>query len=163
MRELMRRGLLTLLLVYLLLAGATSLGTDSNGFVIPVIRPVDRFAIGNYIEFGTYYGEPILWRVIHVDKDGDPLLLADRILTLKAYDSRGDFHPGIEGRVEHGSSKWEDSNIRQWLNSEELRITWWQNEPKAENIFLGWNPYDREKGFLANGNFTSSERKLIKD
>lgn len=38
--------------------------------------------IGDYIQFGRYQGEHILWRVIDIDDEGDPLLLADEIITL---------------------------------------------------------------------------------
>jgi hypothetical protein len=40
-----------------------------------------------------YYNEPILWRVINIDKDGDPLLFSEHILCLKAFDSAGAYHP----------------------------------------------------------------------
>ena len=48
-----------------------------------------NFAVGDYVQFGRYYGEPILWRVIALE-DGKPLLFSDRILTLKAFSSTGD-------------------------------------------------------------------------
>lgn len=30
--------------------------------------------IGDYVQFGEYYGAPIQWRVIHKDEEGNPLL-----------------------------------------------------------------------------------------
>ena len=44
--------------------------------------------IGNYIQMGTYYGEPILWRCVDIDENG-PLMLSDRIICLKPYDASG--------------------------------------------------------------------------
>jgi hypothetical protein len=41
-------------------------------------------------------------------------------------------------------------------------IDWIQNDPSAANMMSGYNPYNTEKGFLADGNFSSSDRSLIK-
>jgi chitodextrinase len=118
--------------------------------------------IGDYIQFGKYNNAPILWRVIHKDANGDPILFSDRILTLKAFDTKGSYHSGAIGRDIYGSNYYKDSNIRQWLNSSGNVIDWIQNDPTAENNWGGYNSYNTEKGFLAEGNFTSIERSLIK-
>jgi hypothetical protein len=39
--------------------------------------------VGDYIRFGQYREQPILWRVIHLDRDGDPVLFSDKIITIK--------------------------------------------------------------------------------
>jgi hypothetical protein len=125
--------------------------------------------IGQYIQFGSYNSAPILWRVIYKDPTtGDPILFADRILTLKAFDSGGSYHSADHNLREMGvSNYYKDSNIRQWLNSSSANtggnvIDWIQNDPSAANLYGGENPYNTEKGFLADGNFTSTERSLIK-
>jgi hypothetical protein len=118
--------------------------------------------IGDYIQFGNYNDAPILWRVIHKDANGDPILFSDRILTLKAFDAKGSYHSGSIGRDTYGSNYYKDSNIRQWLNSNENVIDWIQNDPSTSNLYKGWNPYNMEKGFLADGDFTFKERSLIK-
>jgi len=124
--------------------------------------------IGDYIKLGKYDDQPILWRIIHIDEDGNPLIFSDRILSLKVFDSMGDCHKNID-RKKHGSSYWKDSNIRQWLNSSKNagEIEWTQNPPNKENIFTVMDgeknfSYDKEKGFLADGNFTEAERRIIK-
>ncbi len=117
--------------------------------------------VGDYIQFGSYYDEPILWRVINIDEDGDPMLLSERILCLKAFDAAGDYHTD-DDRRKLGSNEWENSNIRQWLNSSEREINWIQNPPSAENVWKGHNPYYQEKGFITKDNFTENERNLIK-
>jgi hypothetical protein len=119
--------------------------------------------IGDYIQFGKYNNIPILWRVIHKDANGDSVLFADRILTIKAFDARGSYHSEYY-RKQYGSNDYSGSNIRQWLNSSSPnsgtnRIDWIQNDPSKANMEI--NPYDTEKGFLANGNFTSAERSLL--
>lgn len=112
-----------------------------------------RFLVGDYIYFGSYDSEPILWRVINIDDNGNPMLLSDKIISRKTYSSQGANHTNYESfRQEHGSNLWRDSNIRQWLNSSEQTIQWIQNPP----------PYYEEAGFLSNGNFTQAQRDVIK-
>ena len=115
---------------------------------------------GDYIQFGKYNGNPILWRVVNVDGNGS-LLLSERILCLKAFDSAGSYHKDSSRKL-WGSNYWKDSNIRQWLNSSESKISWLQNAPSKKNLNNGYNAYAEEKGFLADGNFTIEERKAIK-
>ncbi len=128
--------------------------------------PAGSVKLGDYIQFGSYNNAPILWRVINIDANGDPVLFADRILTIKAFDAAGSYHP-VGDRRDDGSNYYEDSNIRQWLNSSSPNsggnvINWVQNDPTAANMYNGYNPYDTEKGFLADGNFSATERSLIK-
>ncbi|WFD09600.1 hypothetical protein [Tepidibacter hydrothermalis] len=66
--------------------------------------------IGDYIQFGKYNDELILWRIINIDPDGNPLLFSDRIISLKAFDADGNYHDD-EIRVDDGSNYWRDSNI----------------------------------------------------
>lgn len=117
--------------------------------------------IGDYIQFGSYYDEPILWRIINIDEDGDPLLFSEFILCLKAFDAKGSYHQH-HIRKKEGSNEWENSNISQWLNSSDEIINWTQNPPSADNVCNKLLPYDKEKGFLADGNFTEEERNIIK-
>ena len=139
---------------------------QSNTVYVTTESDVKNIKIGDYIQFGRYNDVPILWRVIHKDAKGDPILFADRILTIKAFDSRGNYHP-VGTRRDFGSNYYKDSNIRQWLNSSSPNsgvnmIEWIQNDPSVVNMWNGFNPYKSEKGFLADGNFTSTERSLIK-
>lgn len=117
--------------------------------------------IGDYVQFGQYYGKPIKWRVIHKDENGDPVLFSDKILTIKAFDAAGIYHSN-EYRMNSGSNFYEHSNLRQWLNSSSISIEWKQNPPDTINMSDGNNPYADEKGFLADGNFTAVERSLLK-
>ena len=77
--------------------------------------------LGDYIQMGTYYGQPILWRCVSFEKisgydangspiidstdtrttymDGYlPLMLSDKILCLKAFDAAGNNTSGSHGR-----------------------------------------------------------------
>lgn len=122
--------------------------------------------IGDYIQLGTYYGEPILWRCVDIDKNG-PLMLSDKIICIKPFDASGDntsgSHNGGHYRQENGSNYWSDSNIRSWLNSTASsgNIVWLcGNAPDEEHVVNGYNAYDQEAGFLTN--FSTMERKAIK-
>ena len=167
------KRVLNVFLVWCMLVSLVSFGWLPNQLVPQVLQTgaaqaTQTVNIGDYIRFGSYNGAPILWRVINVDETtGDPILFADRILTLKAFDAAGNYHTGNSDRVGYGSNFYKDSNIRQWLNSSSANsgantIDWIQNDPSVSNMYFGYNPYNNEKGFLADGNFTQAERSLIK-
>lgn len=80
---------------------------------IPIKAAEIPVARGEYIELGKIYKDPILWRVIDIDEDGNLLLLSDKILILRSYDSSS-----INTEFDMGPS-WEESSIRSWLNGSE--------------------------------------------
>jgi hypothetical protein len=51
--------------------------------------------------------------------------------------------------------------LRQWLNSSESSINWWQNAPSKDKLSDGNNEYANETGFLSNDNFSDAERNMI--
>lgn len=121
--------------------------------------------IGEYLIMGSYYDEPILWRCVDIDENG-PLMLSDKIISIKPFDAEGE-HPNDYDnyRLNWGSNLWETSNMRSWLNSTASagNVNWLcGNPPTADRVWGGYNAYANEKGFLANGNFTTSERNAIK-
>ena len=112
-----------------------------------------RLEIGDYILLGKYYDQPILWRCMDIDENG-PLMLTLELCE-KEFDSRGQEGSNIR-RYWGISNYWGDSNIRSWLNS---------SAPAGEVVWLSGNSsnfYRDEKGFLADGNFTETERSVIK-
>ena len=134
---------------------------------IPVIANADMsINIGEYVQMGTYYGQPILWRCVDIDENG-PLMLSDKILCIKAYDAGGSDTSGSHGRDSNrevwGSNYWADSNMRSWLNSTASagNVEWLcGNPPVADELYNVYNAYDDEAGFLSN--FTESERNAMK-
>lgn len=58
---------------------------------------------GDYISFGKYNGENIIWRVVE-ETDYGLVLLSENVLEIKELDS--------------DSARWGTSSVRQWLNSE---------------------------------------------
>ena len=130
-----------------------------------------NIGIGEYLQMGTYYGEPILWRCVDIDDNG-PLMISDRILCLKSFDAHagtmGNSVTGSHSRNEYRktdeSNYWGDSNIRSWLNSAEDAgdVEWLcGNPPTKDNVWDNKNAYDQEAGFLSN--FKRYEITAMKD
>ncbi len=99
---------------------------------------------GEYVSFGKYGGEPIVWRVLSSDADGY-FVIADKILCFKPFDAL--------------SGAWKDSSLRAWLNSAENEVSYLHLPKKGAQITI--NPYDTEKGFLNSENFTSGEVQML--
>lgn len=124
--------------------------------------------IGDYLQMGTYDGEPILWRCVDVDRN-DYLMLSDKILCLKPFDahvteSNEENSHSRGNRSSYCSNYWADSNIRSWLNSEESagNVQWLcGNPPDSAHIWKQYNSYDQEAGFLSN--FSELEKRAIKE
>jgi len=124
--------------------------------------------IGDYVQIGTYYGEPILWRCVDIDENG-PLMLSDKIICLKSFDagasanSSPNSHSRNSYRFSYGSNYWADSNMRSWLNSDAGagNVNWLCGNPPVESQVLdGHNDYADEAGFLTN--FTQAELNAVK-
>ena len=124
--------------------------------------------IGDYVQMGTYYGAPILWRCVDIDENG-PLMLSDKILCLKAFDADTSSNPATGShsrdteRERDGSNYWGDSNIRSWLNSTAAagEVVWACGNPPSKEYVWGYNAYDSEAGFLTN--FNPTELGAIKE
>ncbi len=148
-------GIVIFILILPLYIGGCS---TENNFSL---RDLNELKMGDYLTFGKYNDVPIIWRVINIDIEGNPMLFSDNILSLKAFDSSGNYHKEKD-RQTYGSNYWRNSNIRQWLNSSEQSIKWIQNAPSNRHLLAEFAPYEYEKGFLADGNFTENERLIIK-
>ena len=124
--------------------------------------------IGDYVQFGKYLNKPILWRVINLEADGTPLLFSEKILCLKPFDVSESGKVAVPGgnyskdlfRQEYGSGKWENSNLREWLNSKNKTVKYTTQPPIKAAIWNGYNDYATEAGFLSN--FSEAERNIIK-
>ena len=130
-----------------------------------------RVQLGDYIQLGSYDGEPILWRCVSVDENG-PLMLSDRVLCdYMPYDAQTSAN-SISGshrrsgyRSKYGSNHWRDSDMRSWLNSdaEVGQVKWLCGNPPTKDYVMEYNgegAYDDKAGFL-NG-FTRDEAAAIK-
>ena len=151
----------------------TSLGEYGFESVTLTYRICIGVRVGDYVQLGTYNGEPILWRCVGIDENG-PLMFSDKILCIKPWDAGGYVTTGSHGtsyyvgqpnytRWMSGSNYWGDSTIRSWLNSnaEAGKVEWLcGNPPNAQSVSFG-NSYDREAGFLTN--FSEDELRVVKE
>lgn len=124
--------------------------------------------LGDYIQLGSYDGEPILWRCVSVDENG-PLMLSDRVLCdSMPYDAQtsensvSGSHRHSSYRSKYGSNHWRDSDMRSWLNSDADagQVKWLCGNPPKDGYIVGGGAYDGKAGFL-NG-FTPDEAAAIK-
>lgn len=144
---------------------------------VAVVRDDLTLEPGDTVEFGTYAGMPVVWRVLRKSDDGEQLiLLSDKILTMKAFDvaESGTYNSDgskdywetavVDAELEayvRGSNLWADSNIRTWLNSEKESVSYEGQAPCAEAMSELKNGYSNEPGFL-NG-FAPEERAVLRE
>lgn len=133
---------------------------------LPCMASAKGIEIGDYVQMGTYYGKPILWRCVDIDENG-PLMLSDKIICIKPFDARNSANTTTgshsrAGRVLWGSNYWADSNMRSWLNSSASagEVEWLCGNP-PDSTHVSYNAYDGEAGFLTN--FTSKELYAVKE
>ncbi|MDA3846431.1 MAG: hypothetical protein PF505_07790, partial [Vallitaleaceae bacterium] len=116
---------------------------------------MSELKVGDYVLYGRYEHEPILWQVINIDAEGNPLLFSDSIISYKAFDAIELSEDQInditvnEYRNEYGNNNWALSNIREWLNSDTVIVEYTTSIPSETGVSNGDNAYDYEKGFLA--------------
>ena len=115
----------------------------------------DKFAEGTYVQLGTYSDEPILWRVYQAE-DGNAYLMADQIISIKAFDASGNYELGT-ARAASGANNWEHSALRAWLNAE-AEVDYVQ-KPSKGFVYGGLNSYDTEPGFLSA--FSEEEKAVF--
>lgn len=112
---------------------------------------------GSYITFGSYQGEPLLWRVIGSNDFGDPLLYSEYIIDYMAFDNA--FWMANTDK-NYGNNYWAASDLRTWLNSQTEYVKYDKDGgPTSGTVKDGYNSYDREPGFLYG--FTAEERNSI--
>ncbi|MFD1203607.1 DUF6273 domain-containing protein [Sporosarcina contaminans] len=105
---------------------------------------------------GTVYnGKPVVFQVAAKNHPGYPVnaitLLTERIISIKAFDAK---EPGNTdaNRKNYGNNRYLHSNIRQWLNKD--GNPWYSAQHGADaqpnTAGVTYNPYNTERGFLAN-------------
>ena len=148
------RKVLAVILSAVILIG----GFMSNDMFSPVVSAEiinsTTISIGDSITLGTYNNKKMTWTCIAVDDNG-ALMLASEIICTKEYDAFGksqEYHSDGWGyiRENYGSNCWQDSNIRQWLNSS-----------GSVNYSHCSPSYANEKGFLSC--FSNEELAYILD
>ncbi|MCH5185217.1 MAG: hypothetical protein J1F64_03740, partial [Oscillospiraceae bacterium] len=137
--------------------------------LFPIIpSAADGLKVGDYVQFGRYSDEPIIWRCVSDDENG-MLMITDEIISIKAFDAKGTVTDGSHGkgyyggmyRQAYGSNYWGDSNIRTWLrsNKTERRVEYICGNPPS-TVDNKKYAYEEEAGFAAN--FTTTEMKAVR-
>ena len=114
--------------------------------------------VGGFVEFGSYLGARILWRVMEIN-GGKPLLWSEYILCAKCFDAAesGTADKGSNDVAKYGSNVWSRSNLREWLNS--TGMVNWSTQPPTSTAIWEKNNYENEDGFLKD--FSALERGLL--
>ena len=99
-----------LVVVLLLFVFATNLPFSNSNH--------DDIQIGDVITFGEYEGKLLEWTVIDSSSDNGHLLWLNEPVTYLPFDQ---FDEEIAGENHYGSSHWEKSDLRNWLNTEFLK------------------------------------------
>lgn len=104
-----------------------------NIFICHAETISDKLQIGDYVQFGRYNDEPIIWEIISRDENGY-LVESNKFMGKKAFDI-------------NGSDYWQESTLRKWLNSDTI----------DSEIYSG------EDGFLSYKNFNENERFFMRE
>lgn len=133
------------------------------------------YKLGDTITFGTYYDQPIEWRVLKINEDNTLVLLSKYLLTMKTFSApqggtyneyNGVTYWSYEQRdieddallaLVRGNNDWSVSPIRTWLNSAAEVVTYRGQAPTRTAV--GNNHYSSEAGFLHS--FTQEERDAL--
>lgn len=117
------------------------------------------------------------WVVLSVDEETDTALcITEKVIAFGPYDGAesatrgqyGDMYYQEENLEQYtaeqltqfwGSSDWETSNVRSWLNSEDVSVEYMGQYPTEDATSLYENAYVHRVGFLSN--FTEKELKAI--
>lgn len=144
--------------------------TDEQEDLLPA-----EFELGMKITFGQFNSEPIDWRVIHINDDGSAVIIAENVLSFKAYDAAesGRYLYTADGEMPSqdvvftvkqrrecfGNNTWAVSNIRTWLNSEAGKTVYQDQAPVTAAMSDKANAYVEDAGFLHD--FTAEELARI--
>ena len=169
---------LALKLVLLFIAILIILG----GVILSLQNKTPEIAVGDTFKFGSLdltgdSLEPITWMVLSVDEEADTALcITEDIIAFGPYDGAESGMRGKAGEIYYqednlseytqeqlmqfwGSSDWDTSGIRSWLNSAEATVSYVGQAPTEDTTSLYENEYAHKEGFLYT--FTESEKEVI--
>lgn len=131
-------------------------------------QKLSSLAAGAKVEFLTFKGQKVVWRVIGKNLTGMPAesttLLTDGIIALMPFDAKEPSNSD-SNRKNYGNNDWVVSNIRQWLNSDKGAGAWYTAQHSADqapdkaNVNSGYNAYQSWAGFLNEA--TSDEKDAL--
>lgn len=101
------------------------------------------------------FGETIVFRVADINHEGYPknsvTLITDKIIQLMAYDASEPKTTTSQAIRNYGNANYEQSNIRQWLNSRAVFGEWYQQtgtDQSPVSPYVTYNGYQDWAGFL---------------
>jgi serine/threonine protein kinase len=95
-------------------------------------------SVGQRVEFGTWRGKPITWRVLAIEDDR-ALVISENILAARQYDDLG-VSSSDEINWDTASTTWAESDIRAWLNGEFLDTAFTAGEQRVIDLSKLSNP-----------------------
>lgn len=131
---------------------------------------LNGLTVGDTFYFGKYQVEsetpwPIEWEIVH-QTDDYQIAMTKQIIDLRCFDAKESQNVDGGDRYDHGSNNWSMSNIKQFLNSDQ--VTWYSAQHELDEPPVSPNignspktPYDTHKGFLYY--FSKGEKSLLKN
>ncbi len=153
-------GIVTVLFVITLIFGKSIVGKlllkETQIEFTPSQRQNVTVKKGDFLLYGKYLNENILWQIIGME-NGKPLLQTHYVISFKAFDAA---HGNSSDIGKLGKAQWETSALKKWLNTRG-QVSYSQGVPNKNNVFNGKNSYENEKGFLSEENFTDYELQFL--
>lgn len=117
------RRVLAMVMVLIMMSAVTVYAEDTE------------ISVGDYVTLGSYDGEDLKWQVIHINDDGSAMLFCDRIVDRMAFDAAESGTDGLgTGKWAYGSNRFYNSNIREWLNSDEETVVYSTTKPLLDAL-----------------------------
>ena len=129
-------------------------------------------SVGSIVKYGKYRltdNTPldITWYIGDKNHEGYPdnsvTLVSQYVIDFRAFDA-GENNSPISGRNNYGNNRYTLSNIRQWLNSDDIANGWYvkshiYDNPPNNTTVSGGTGYESRPGFLYN--FTEREKRAL--
>jgi hypothetical protein len=131
------------------------------------VQPISNLSVGAIVKsVNTKYNNSVIRFIVGHKTANRVKLITEKIITLKCFDVKEPSNLDSE-REQYGNNRYSQSNIDQWLNSVAGAGAWYSAQhaydepPNNANVWLNYNEYDAEAGFLAN--FEEAFRNAILD
>lgn len=126
----------------------TDIDNSTNGS-----SSVEKIKVGDFLTFGTFSEHPLLWQVVDVENGKLKLFCSDLLFTgpIDANMNMQVVSSSMSSTRIEGNSNWHTSDIRQYLNSNSLNVSYKDVLPNYASL----------PGFLTN--FSADEVAIILD
>lgn len=111
--------------VLLVLLNIITLGNTSGN---PQLNDNIKLKAGDIIQFGTYESQPLKWEVLNYNEEKGYLVWSEKAVEYMEFDLIDE----VSSKNIYGSNKWENSDVRKWLNSD-FKSSFTQGEQELVN------------------------------